>query len=166
MRTDKEIVERWHCIYKGNLLSQRFIRDELLDKAETRVLKEIIENWRERLFSISQFMQLINEGIAREANAEDQCTGRFWEGRYKSQALLDEAALAACMAYVDLNPIRAKMANTPENSSHTSIKRRIKKLNRLVLLIRLGSSQLIYWLLLVTHVKRYQKGCHFAYKII
>ncbi len=90
----------------------------------------MVEIWRERLMSVSWFMRCLNEHIARLANAEDGCTGRFWEGRFKSQAILDEAALAACLAYVDLNPIRAGMAETPETSDYTSVQRRIQALEQ------------------------------------
>jgi hypothetical protein len=73
-------------------------------------------------------MKVVNESIARRANLEDKCTGHFWENRFKSQALLDEQALLSCMAYVDLNPVRAKMAKSPETSDHTCIKYRIETL--------------------------------------
>jgi putative transposase len=68
------------------------------------------------------------EPIAREANREDGCIGRYWEGCYKYRAFLDEMALAACMGYVDLNPVRAGLAEVPEASEYTSIKERTKGL--------------------------------------
>ncbi|WP_125564030.1 transposase [Pseudoalteromonas rubra] len=124
--SDKAIAIRWHKLFKGNWLTHKFVEGNELTPSERIMLDDIIDKYRERLASISWFMRVLNEDIARRANKEDGCTGRFWEGRFKSQALLDEAALAACMAYVDLNPIRAKMANTPETSEFTSIKKRIE----------------------------------------
>ena len=122
----EEVCERWHKIYKGTLLTQKFLRKDTLTEVELRVVKEKLEQWRLNLSCISWFMRSLNEPIARMANAEDKCTGRFFESRFKSQALLDEKALLGCMAYVDLNPVRAKMAKTPEQSEHTSIKKRVK----------------------------------------
>jgi REP element-mobilizing transposase RayT len=87
---------------------------------------ERIAQLRKRLCSLSWFMGRLNEFIARAANKEDSVKGRFWESRFKCQNLLDDAAIAACMVYVDLNPIRAALAATPEDSDFTSIQERIR----------------------------------------
>jgi len=123
--TDKEVIERWHTLFAGNFLSKRLLAGIALNKTETALLNKDTAIWRARLSDISWYMRIVNECIARQANKEDKCTGRFWEGRFKSQALLDEKALLSCMAYVDLNPIRAAMAQTPEASEHTCARARI-----------------------------------------
>ena len=124
----REVLERWHGLFSGVDLSHRYLRGIPMGEAELQAVEDIAELWRERLSSVSWFMRCLNEHVARLANAEDGCTGRFWEGRFKSQALLDEAALAACLAYVDLNPVRAGLARSPEDSDHTSVQRRIRAL--------------------------------------
>ena len=122
-----EVIERWHLLFKGTLITQQFSRGEKIPDYLMNSLFETVEVYRDRLMDISWFMRILNQSIAKQANQEDNCTGHFWEGRFKSQALLDEAALAACMAYVDLNPVRANIAKTPETSAHTSVKERIAK---------------------------------------
>ena len=120
-----EVLERWHRLHKGTLLTQQYLNGDTLAEPLLDIVNTTADIYRQRLIDVSWFMREINEKIARQANQEDECKGRFWEGRFKSQALLDENAVLACMAYVDLNPIRAKMDTTPETSQHTSIKQRI-----------------------------------------
>jgi REP element-mobilizing transposase RayT len=126
--SDDEVLQRWSQLFSGPLLVQRY-RDptirSTMSQAELAKAQELIALYRARLGDLSWFMRVLNEGIARQANQEDNVKGRFWEGRFKSQALLDEQALLAAMAYVDLNPIRAGIAETPETSTYTGIEARL-----------------------------------------
>nr|MDT0250702.1 transposase [Endozoicomonas sp.] len=126
---DREVLKRWTQLFNGPMLVQRYLAGEKLDDAEQLRVDEYALVFRERLQDISWFMRCLNEHLAREANQEDGCKGRFWEDRFKSQALLDEAAILTCMAYVDPNPIRTKMADTPKTSAYTSIQQRITHLD-------------------------------------
>ena len=131
--SDEEVAKRWWRLFPwrrnqdGSPAEMR--ADELRGMlADSNKLTE----WRKRLASVSWFMRCLAEPIARQANREDECTGRFWEGRFKCQPLLDEAALLACCVYVDLNPIRAGTAKTPESSKFTSAFDRIQALKNSV----------------------------------
>jgi REP element-mobilizing transposase RayT len=124
--SDDQVIERWCALFKGPLLIQRYRSGEGLSAPEQSTVGDIINVWRGKLSSISWFMRCLNQPIARQANLEDKCTGKFWESRFTSQALKTEEALLSCMAYVDLNPVRAGIATSPETSSYTSIQERIK----------------------------------------
>ena len=121
-----EVIDHWLELYTGPVVVQRYKAGVSLTQVEEDALANWVETWRARLCDLSWYMRCLNETIARMANREDNCTGRFWEGRFRSQALLDEAALISCMAYVDLNPIRAKQSKTLEQSEFTSIQERLQ----------------------------------------
>jgi hypothetical protein len=130
MWTDQEVARRWVALTppkrKGEID---------LDKIEARIAAlmedaERLSVCRRRLGDLSWFMRFLNETIARRANREDECKGRFWEGRFECQVLLDERAVLGCMAYVDLNPIRAGKATSLEASEHTSVRERIERIRR------------------------------------
>ncbi len=124
--SEDEIMDRWCALFKGPLLIQNYRIGEDLKPFERSAVSDIVNVWRSKLSSISWFMRCLNQPIARQANLEDQCTGKFRESRFNSQALKSTEALLSCMTYVDLNPVRAGIANRPETSSHASIRERIK----------------------------------------
>jgi len=123
--SDGEVGERWCRLFRSKASRER--RESYDAEKLARLLDdpEALKQCRERLKDLSWFMRCLNEDLARRANAEDGCTGRFWEGRFKCQRLLDEGAMLACMAYVDLNPVRARMADGLEDSRFTSVYDRV-----------------------------------------
>ncbi len=119
--SDTEVASRWVSLSGALDESARQRRVEAILQSPQR-----LNTLRERLGSLSWYMGSINEAIARRANKEDDCTGRFWEGRFDCQAMLDDAAVTAAMVYVDLNPVRAGVVDEPDKAEHTSLARRLR----------------------------------------
>ena len=120
-----EVIERWYQLYKEHPIVDAYRKNPEQSKENLDTVLQLSQVWRARLYDISWFMKYLNESVARAANKEDNCTGKFWEGRYKSQALLDDRALLGCMVYVDLNPVRAGVCHSLSASDFTSIQERI-----------------------------------------
>jgi hypothetical protein len=121
----EDVVRRWLMAYPPKSadgepleVTRAWIEDQAADEQRVPVL-------RARLANLGWFMKALKEPLARMANKEDDCKGTFWESRYKSIAILDDEALLATCAYIDLNPVAAGVAATPETSSHTSVHQRV-----------------------------------------
>jgi hypothetical protein len=129
--SDREVAIRWLELCPQKPKSKKKPSPSVEDQISALLASpKRIAELRKRLCSLSWFMGRLNEFIARAANKEDKVKGRFWESRFKCQALLDDIAIIACMAYVDLNPISAGLAATPEESDFTSIQERIRAWQR------------------------------------
>jgi REP element-mobilizing transposase RayT len=128
--SDEDVVRRWIAVYRPSCLDvdnpatvQAWIDHQCRDTAR-------VARYRGRLQDLGWFMKALKEPLARLANKEDDCKGTFWEARYKSIAILDEEALLATCTYIDLNPVAAGIAKTPEDSPHTSIKQRVDHIRK------------------------------------
>ena len=123
--SEREVARRW---------LSRLANDDPVTDARVEALaaqSERIAVLRQRLGSLSWYMRELKEPLARKANREDGVTGHFWEGRFGTQDACDDAAVLAAMVYVDLNPVRAGVAETPKQSLHTSIRRRLNVMSEL-----------------------------------
>ncbi len=125
--TTPQVFEQYQKLHITGPIVQQYLDGATLSHAQLLMIEELAITYRERLMSISWFMKLLNQSIANRANKEDKCSGKFFESRFKSQALLDETAVLTCMTYVDLNPIRAGLTTTPETSDFTSIQTRLNR---------------------------------------
>jgi hypothetical protein len=128
--TDEDVVRRW-----GRLFPPRGAGRMALPVTNEWVQSKLAEpGWvartRDRLCNLGWFMKCLKEPLSRMANREDGVKGAFFEGRFKSIAVLDEEALLATCAYIDLNPVAAGVAALPETSPHTSIVRRIENVRK------------------------------------
>jgi len=126
--SDEDVARRWWNLYpkRSDGETHTLAEPESHALAFLMASAEGLSERRSRLSNLSWIMRCLCEPIARRANFENGCRGRFFEGRFKSQAILTESAVLACSVYVDLTPIRAGIAKTPEASSHTSFQRRIR----------------------------------------
>ena len=120
--SNEEVATRW-----VQLFPPREYTDQAFGAKRNRLLADPdrMQAIRSRLCDLSWLMRCLAEPIARQANREDCCKGRFWEGRFKAQRLCDERALLAAMAYVDLNPVRAGIVQGLNDSAHTSVAMRM-----------------------------------------
>ncbi len=124
--SDIEVVERWFKLFppRGADRKPMKVSKEIMDARVANVTW--VAETRKRLSSLGWFMKCLKEPLARLANKQDECTGAFFEGRFKSIAILDEESLLSVCAYIDLNPVAAGIAPTPEASEHTSVKARVE----------------------------------------
>jgi len=120
---DDEVADRWLRMFPPREDSESAAEEKRMRLLADPARLDLI---RQRLGSLSWLMRCLAEPIARRANREDGCKGRFWEGRYKCQALCDERSVLAAMAYVDLNPVRAGVVNRVDASGHTCVAQRIE----------------------------------------
>jgi hypothetical protein len=126
---DTEVARRWLMLCPPRRDENWQPEEPTEEELNTiRKNKDRLAEIRSRLSDISWWMRLLSQQIAQRANREDEEVGKFWQARYRAVRLLDETAVLACAAYVDLNPIRAALAETIEDSEFTSAQKRVRDL--------------------------------------
>src|SRR6185503_10379731 len=129
--SDAEVARRWLMLCPVRKTADGLPAEPSDPEIDSiKNVPEKLATVRTRLSDIAWWMRLLCQQVATRANKDDQETGKFWQSRYRAVRLLDEQAILACAAYVDLNPIRAAMAQTLEDSDYTSVQRRIQAMQQ------------------------------------
>ncbi len=124
--SDEEVARRWLTLFPIRDLTGKALRISQNRVTELAGNPAWVAAVRGRLSNLGWFMKCLKEPLGRMANKQDACSGSFWESRFRSVAVLDEESLLATAAYIDLNPVAAAIAPTPESSQQTSLHERIE----------------------------------------
>jgi len=134
---DQEVARRWLTLCPKSK-SRTIIDGQVIYVARPPKSSEIatavadkarIKKLRQQLSSISWWMRLLCQKVAQRANFEDGISmGHFFKGRFHSVVINDEPHLLACSVYVDLNAIKAAMAETLDGYKYTSACVRIEQI--------------------------------------
>ncbi len=130
--SSEDVVLRWFKLFPPRGTDRKPLAVAKLKELKEKLMSDAqwLAKTRERLCSLGWFMKCLKEPLSRMVNKAEKCTGAFFEGRFKSIAILDEEALLAVCAYIDLNPVAAGIASTPEQSEHTSVKARVENVKQ------------------------------------
>jgi hypothetical protein len=127
--SDEEVVRRWLAIAMlGD--DNREVEPGRDDMNEALKKPALVAEWRSRLSDLGWFHKRWKEPAAKTWNREDEVTGHFWEGRYKSVGCADEGAILMQATYILLNPVHCGLEAEIVESPHTSTARRLKALMR------------------------------------
>ncbi len=94
------------------------------------------ERLRQRLGTISRFVQELKQSFSRWYNKSYGRFGYLWGDRFKGVIVSKGEAQLACSAYIDLNPVRAGMVQKPEDYRWCSLGLRVRSPNRAKKLLR------------------------------
>jgi putative transposase len=90
----------------------------------------LIPSLRAKLSSLSEFVREIKAGFARYYNKRHNRRGYFWGDRFKSVIVDKGETLINCLAYIDLNPLRAGIVKRPEDYRWNSLGYHVQTNNR------------------------------------
>lgn len=126
--TDEEVLDRWFNLCPPKFKPSATPREQKIKNLKALYLKdrEYIKEIRVNIGSLSCFMKVLNQNIARRANREMGTTGSFWQSRFHCKMITSAEVATYTQTYIDLNPIRAGIAETPETAKFTSAHDRIE----------------------------------------
>lgn len=99
-----EVIVRWRQLYKGPKAIDNYVAGNVLSRADRETLAATAEQWRGYLTNTGRLLGHLHQSIAHRVNREEDCRGRFWEGRSTGQMISSQASLNALLTELDAEP--------------------------------------------------------------